>query len=89
MHPSDSFNVLVFFFFRHLSVEKSYMEMNVSNTNKEVVRMKQNVESMQWRIRNKFDLPVQNLTPLISEHQNYDYLNTSLSTFVKLTLKEM
>jgi len=72
---------------RHLSVEKSYMEMNVSNTNKEVVRMKQNVESMQWRIRNKFDLPVQNLTPLTSVQQNQNELRTSLPTFVSDTEK--
>ena len=73
--------------FRQLSVEKVHMEMNISNTNKEVDRMKQNVESMQWRIRNKFDLPVQNLTPLTSEQQNQNELRTSLPTFVSDTEK--
>ena len=50
----------------------------MSNTSKEVDRMKKNVESMQWRIRNKFDLPVDHLTPVTSEQQNSDLLRNSL-----------
>ena len=66
---------------RQLSAETSKLELNMSNTSKEVDRMKKNVESMQWRIRNKFDLPVDHLTPVTSEQQNTDLLRTSLPTF--------
>jgi len=64
-----------------LSAETTKLELNMSNTSKEVDRMKKNVESMQWRIRNKFDLPVDHLTPVTSEQQTEDLLRTSLPTF--------
>ena len=67
--------------FRQLSANTTKLELNMSNTSKEVDRMKKNVESMQWRIRNKFDLPVDHLTPVTSEQQNTDLLRTSLPTF--------
>ena len=35
------------------------LELSVDNSNKAVERMSQNVEELQWRIRNNFDLPVQ------------------------------
>merc|ERR1719341_3162396 len=63
-----------------LSAETTKLELNMSNTSKEVDRMKKNVESMQWRIRNKFDLPVDHLTPVTSEKQTQDLLRTSLPT---------
>merc|ERR1719222_1691337 len=44
---------------RQLSIEKSQLEMSVDSSNKAVERMSQNVEELQWRIRNNFDLPVQ------------------------------
>ena len=43
---------------RQLSIEKSQLEMSVDSSNKAVERMSQNVEELQWRIRNNFDLPV-------------------------------
>jgi len=44
---------------RQLSVEKSQMEKTVMNSNKAAQRMSQNVEELQWRIRNNFELPVE------------------------------
>merc|ERR1719403_395692 len=43
---------------RQLSIEKSQLEMSVDNSNKAVERMSQNVEELQWRIRNNFDLHI-------------------------------
>merc|ERR1719348_988543 len=47
---------------RQLSVEKSELEQNVAISNKVVDRMSMNVEQLQWRIKNNYDLPVQNFT---------------------------
>ena len=44
---------------KQLSEEKSQLEQSVDSSNKAVERMSQNVEDLQWRIRNNFDLPVQ------------------------------
>jgi len=44
---------------KQLSQEKSQLELSVDSSNKAVERMSQNVEELQWRIRNNFDLPVQ------------------------------
>ena len=35
------------------------MEKTVMNSNKAAQRMSQNVEELQWRIRNNFELPVE------------------------------
>ena len=43
---------------RQLSIEKTQLEMTVNSSNKAVERMSQNVEELQWRIRNNFDLPI-------------------------------
>merc|ERR550525_1914398 len=43
---------------KQLSQEKSQLELTVDNSNKAVERMSQNVEELQWRIRNNFDLPI-------------------------------
>lgn len=43
---------------KQLSIEKSQLEMTVTSSNKAVERMSQNVEELQWRIRNNFDLPI-------------------------------
>merc|ERR550525_1262437 len=43
---------------KQLSQEKSQLEMSVDSSNKAVERMSQNVEELQWRIRNNFDLPI-------------------------------
>ena len=57
-------------------MEKSQLEMNVTNSNKAAKRMSQNVEELQWRIRNNFDLPVEvfpipnNQTPQPLESQS-------------------
>ena len=50
---------------KQLSQEKSQLELSVDSSNKAVERMSQNVEELQWRIRNNFDLPVQ-VSSLIS-----------------------
>jgi hypothetical protein len=44
---------------RQLSDEKSEMEMTVTNSKKAALRMSQNVEELQWRIKNNFDTPVE------------------------------
>ena len=44
---------------RQLAVEKSEMEMTVTNSKKAAMRMSQNVEELQWRIKNNFDTPVE------------------------------
>ena len=43
--------------YRQLSVEKSEMEMTVTNSKKAALRMSQNVEELQWRINNHYELP--------------------------------
>lgn len=43
---------------RQLSHEKSQLENTVSMSSKAVERMSQNVEELQWRIRNNFDVPI-------------------------------
>jgi len=58
---------------RQLSVEKSQMEKTVMNSNKAAQRMSQNVEEMQWRIRNNFELPVE----VFSSRNNLDAKDTS------------
>ena len=35
------------------------MEMTVTNSKKAALRMSQNVEELQWRIKNNFDMPVE------------------------------
>jgi len=56
---------------RQLSIEKSQLELTVDSSNKAVERMSQNVEELQWRIRNNFELP-------IVHHQNRDEQPVSL-----------
>merc|ERR1719154_45102 len=43
---------------RQLSMEKTQLERTVTSSNKEKQRMSQNVEELQWRIRNNFALPI-------------------------------
>lgn len=43
---------------KQLSEEKSQLERTVCSSSKAVERMSQNVEELQWRIRNNFDLPI-------------------------------
>ena len=45
--------------FRQLSVEKSELEQNVAHSNKIVDRMSRNVEQLQWRIKNNYEVPVE------------------------------
>jgi len=66
---------------RQLSAEKYQMEIDMTNTNKEVNKMKQNIESMQWRIRNNFDLPPDTATHVTSRHQHKHQIRTSLPAF--------
>ena len=46
---------------KQLSEEKSELEMDVVNTNKAMDRMSKDVEQLQWRIRNNFDLPTESV----------------------------
>jgi len=54
---------------KQLYVENNQLQLNLSDTSKFVDTMNKNVESLQWRIRNKFDLPVDNLTHVTSDHE--------------------
>ena len=51
-------DVSIFSDFSQLSCEKSQLEASVSSSSRAVERMSQNVEELQWRIRNNFDLPI-------------------------------
>eukprot|EP00092_Neocalanus_flemingeri_P029373 GFUD01031889.1.p1 GENE.GFUD01031889.1~~GFUD01031889.1.p1 ORF type:complete len:723 (-),score=209.01 GFUD01031889.1:189-2357(-) len=66
---------------KKLSVEKSQLEMNISDTTKSAEKMSKDMESLQWRIRNNFDLPFDNLTSLTSEQQSQDQQITSLPAY--------
>lgn len=46
-------------FERQLSREKKELELSVTTSKKAAQRMSQNVEELQWRIKNNFDLPVE------------------------------
>merc|ERR1719348_2885880 len=46
-------------FERQLSREKKELELSVTSSKKAAQRMSQNVEELQWRIKNNFDLPVE------------------------------
>ena len=43
-------------------MEKSELEQNVAQSNKIVDRMSRNVEQLQWRIKNNYEVPVEKLT---------------------------
>ena len=45
--------------YRQLSLEKKELELSVTKSQKAAQRMSQNVEELQWRIRNNFELPVE------------------------------
>ena len=62
-------------------MEKSYLEMNMTNTTNAMDKMSKNVESLQWRIRNNFDLPVDNLTPVTYEEQYHHQQRSNLPDF--------
>eukprot|EP00092_Neocalanus_flemingeri_P019131 GFUD01020724.1.p1 GENE.GFUD01020724.1~~GFUD01020724.1.p1 ORF type:complete len:723 (-),score=213.29 GFUD01020724.1:298-2466(-) len=66
---------------KKLSVEKNQLEMNISDTTKSAEKMSKDMESLQWRIRNNFDLPFDNLTSLTSEQQSQDQQRTSLPAY--------
>ena len=43
-------------------MEKTELEQNVAQSNKIVDRMSRNVEQLQWRIKNNYELPEQKVT---------------------------
>jgi len=47
---------------RHLAIEKSQLETQMTNTNNEAKRLSKNMEALQWRVRNNFCLPVENIS---------------------------
>jgi len=55
-------------FERQLSVEKCQLEQNLTNSNRAAQRLSQNVEELQWRIRNNFDMPAEQLSSLNEEN---------------------
>ena len=50
-------------FFRQLSEANTELEERNANSSKVVDRMSKNVEQLQWRIRNNFDVPVEGVIP--------------------------
>jgi len=67
---------------KQLSVEKRNLEMDMTNTNKAMNRMSKDVETLQWRIRNNFDLPVENLSPEPDQEERKGNQRTSLPTYI-------
>merc|ERR1711892_481415 len=65
---------------KQLSQERSQLEINMTNTKKEVDRMSKNVEALQWRIRNHFDVPLDNLTTETCKQEYQKHQRTSLPT---------
>merc|ERR1719369_293632 len=63
---------------KQLSLEKAHLEQNLSQSNKAVDRMSKDVETLQWRIRNKFDLPGVNLC---STYHYNDRQSSSMSSY--------
>ena len=57
-------NFKSFFDIFHSQSYHLQLELSVDSSNKAVERMSQNVEELQWRIRNNFDLPVQVWFPI-------------------------
>ena len=47
--------------------------MSLENTSNNADRISQNMEALQWRIRNNFDLPVDNLQPVTCEQPYLDH----------------
>jgi len=62
---------------KQLSLEKTHLEQNLSHSSKAVDRMSKDVETLQWRIRNNFDLPGVNLC---STYHHKDIQNSSMSS---------
>jgi len=67
---------------KQLSVEKRNLELDMTNTNKAMNRMSKDVESLQWRIRNNFDLPVENLSPEPDQEEWKGHQRASLPTYI-------
>jgi len=65
---------------KQLSQERSQLEINMTNTKKEVDRMSKNFEALQWRIRNHFDVPLDNMTPETCKQEYQEHQRTSLPT---------
>ena len=72
--------MIMLYCFRQLSIENNQLETNMTKTNKEVDRMSKNVEALQWRIRNHFDIPLDNLTAETCRQEYQKHQKTSLST---------
>ena len=47
-------------------MEKSRLERNITNSNKAAQRMSQNVEELQWKIKNNLDLSVDQFSSFTS-----------------------
>jgi len=56
---------------KKLSIEKSELEENMNKRNIEALRMSQNVEELQWRIKNNYELPIQ-MFPAKSHSEEVD-----------------
>ena len=58
MSPKDN-HFRIPLYFRQLLEDKKQLEMNILNTTQKAQRMSQNVEQLQWRMKNKCESNVQ------------------------------
>jgi len=63
---------------KQLSLEKAQLEQNLTETSKSMDRMSKDVETLQWRIRNNYDVPDVSVG---NNYQNQDKQTSSLSSY--------
>ena len=71
---------------RQLSVEKSELEVNMRNSVKVADRMSKDVEQLQWRIKNNFDLPVQTYN---SSESNTDIRHQTIHETSNVSIEQL
>ena len=64
--------------FRQLSEANTELEERNANSSKVVDRMSKNVEQLQWRIRNNFDVPVEGVTPSSMSSWEHQQISTTV-----------
>merc|ERR1712227_487293 len=67
-------------FERQLSEANTELEERNANSSKVVDRMSKNVEQLQWRIRNNFDVPVEGVTPSSMSSWEHQQISTTVET---------
>jgi len=63
---------------KQLSLDKTYLEQNMTDTSKAMDRMTKDIETLQWRIRNNYDVPD---VSICSNYQHQDKQMSTLSSY--------